>query len=221
MLPLLPKNVPYKYSYDLDPKLYTILKNGYRFARGEDIVEIPGYILDSLLSNHNQQVYYNPSSKHLLYNINGTHNISDIWTDYRLLEGFLKSTGRYQEAHHLLRQAKEKYRPENTHIYGHSLGGAIAGYIAPSTDQVTTVNKGATIGQSIRPNETALRFENDIPSLLTLTNPHMVTLPVSDPLGDEAHFWDHILHVHSLERLVPFLDNKSKDNISLEEQQML
>jgi hypothetical protein len=48
-----------------------------------------------MLSNHNQKVYYNPTERKLLYNVSGTHNISDIGTDIYLALGGLKNTNRY------------------------------------------------------------------------------------------------------------------------------
>ena len=42
-------------------------------------------------------------------------------------------------------------------MYGHSLGGTIAGYIGGKGDTVKTLDKGATIGQKVRSNEKAYR----------------------------------------------------------------
>ena len=51
-------------------------------------------------------------------------------------------------------------------IAGHSLGGTIAGYIGSEGDQVTTLNKTATIGQCLRKNEKACRVSGGVVSAL-------------------------------------------------------
>ena len=57
-----------------------------------------GYNLDKSISNHNQQVYYNPNIKSLLFSVAGTHNLSDAGTDLYLGIGKLKDTNRCKEA---------------------------------------------------------------------------------------------------------------------------
>ena len=139
-----------------------------------------GYNYDSMLSNHNQQVYYNPTERNLIVNVAGTHNLSDVGTDLYLAAGKLKDTNRYKEANTIFKQAKTKYSPASTKVFGNSLGGTIAGYIAGANDKVYTHNKGATIGQKIRPNETHYRVKGDLVSAFnsfskgtkTLSNPY-------------------------------------------------
>ena len=144
-----------------------------------------GYNYDSMLSNHNQQVYYNPNEKNLIVNVAGTHNLRDVGTDVYLAAGKLKNTNRYKEANKIFKQAKQKYGPTNTKVFGNSLGGTIAGYIAGKNDKVYTHNKGATIGQKIRSNETHFRTKGDLVSLLNansartknLSNPNLFKDP--------------------------------------------
>jgi hypothetical protein len=119
------------------------------------------------LSSHNHQVYYNNKNK---------HNLSDAITDGYLAAGKLKDTTRYKESHKILRVAKEKYKPINTTVSGHSLGGSIAGYIASKGDKVFTLGEGATLFQPVKKNENAYRTSSDLVSLLNANSKHMKTL---------------------------------------------
>jgi predicted alpha/beta-fold hydrolase len=93
-----------------------------------------------------------------------------------LAAGKLKDTNRYKESHKILRVAKEKYKPINTTVSGHSLGGSIAGYIASKGDKVFTLDKGATLFQPVKKNEKAYRSSGDLVSLLNANSKHVTTL---------------------------------------------
>ena len=67
--------------------LHNVLKNSYKSKPAKNM---NGYELDKLLSNHNQQVYYNPNEKKLLLTVAGTHNLRDVGTDFMLGIGKLK-----------------------------------------------------------------------------------------------------------------------------------
>jgi len=103
-----------------------------------------------MLSNSNQQVYYHPEQKKLLFNVSGTHNLADVGTDIYLGLGKLKDTNRYKQAKNKLEEAKRKYNIDNAVITGHSLGGAISQYIGSKDDKIYTFNKGATLFQPTR-----------------------------------------------------------------------
>ena len=155
-------------------QLHEVLKNGYRKNKK---THLRGYHLDQELSDHNKQVYYNPANRQAVYNVTGTHNLSDVGTDFYLLGGHLKDTSRYKKAHRGLRAAKAKYGPDvNVTITGHSLGGSIAGYIGDENDGVITLDKGATVGQKIRKQEKGYRTQGDIVSLFNKNNARMKTL---------------------------------------------
>ena len=71
---------------DLD--LYEGFKNSYAPRKDQEkFGSDAGYIFDSELSNDNQQVYFNPDKKKLLYSVAGTHNLSDVGTDIQLMRG--------------------------------------------------------------------------------------------------------------------------------------
>ena len=160
-------------------KLYDVLKNSYKNpSQSETSMRQNGYNLDKGLSNHNQQVYYNPNQKKLLVSVAGTHNLSDWGTDAYLAAGKLKDTNRYKEADKILKDAKLKYHPENTTVAGHSLGGSIASYIASKAggDKAITLDAGYTIGQKTRNNTQAYRTSGDLVSLLGANGKHMKTI---------------------------------------------
>lgn len=154
-------------SDSVGPSLHDVLKNSYATPSvqakfGAD----KGYVFDNELSNHNQQVYHNPTQNKLLVSVTGTHNLHDAITDARLLAGGLKNTDRYKQAQNTLQQAKSKYGVDSATIAGHSLGGSIGSYIAGSKDKVLTLDKGQTIGNRNNVNEQAFRSAGDVVSLL-------------------------------------------------------
>jgi hypothetical protein len=77
--------------------LYDSLRVGYipnENKKAQEMLKY-GYEIDKGLSNDNQQVYYNPDNKKLLYNITGSHNLSD-WanSDLKLALGINKNQGK-------------------------------------------------------------------------------------------------------------------------------
>jgi hypothetical protein len=157
-----------------EPTLYEALKSSYNPKKKNNLGK-NGYALDSGLSNGNQQVYYNKDKKKLLYTVTGTHNLKDWATDAYLAFGGLKNTNRYKEADKTLKLAKEKYKPINTTVAGHSLGGSIAQYVGSKNDKVLTLDKGATLFQKTRSNENAFRSAGDAVSLLNSNATRMKT----------------------------------------------
>ena len=164
-----------------------------------------GYNLDEKLSNHNQQVYYNPNDKKLLYSVTGTHRTNwldfhDIGTDIALGAGHLKDTARYKEADRTLKLAKQKYGVNKASIAGHSLGGAIAGYIGnPDVDSIYTLDKGATVGQSIRKNENAYRTKGDAISFINANDPNMKNL--INPNQQTGHSIKDAIKAHNVSNI--------------------
>ena len=182
-------------------KLYDALKSSYGDKQAKDHLTQAGYKYDSMLSNHNQQVWYNPNEKKLLYNVAGTHNLTDWGTDAYLLAGKLKDTNRYKEADNILRQAKMKYGPANTTVTGHSLGSSIANQIASkgAGDKVYALDGGFTFGQKITDNKNFhnYRTAGDLVSLLSQSKSNVNNITtlrnnnwLKDPLT--AHNVDNI-----------------------------
>lgn len=153
--------------------LHAVLKNSYN----PDPNAFQGYNYDKDLSNHNQQVYFHPEEKKLLFSVAGTHNASDVGTDAMLMAGKLKDSQRYKEAQNTLALAKAKYQPDNTTLAGHSLGATVVSYLGGKNDKVFTLDKGATIGQKSRKNETAFRSAGDAVSILNANSKNMTTIP--------------------------------------------
>jgi hypothetical protein len=146
----------------LEPSFYESLKASYNNPHEQKTsLSQYGYERDDALSNHNQQAYYNKNSKKLLYNVTGSHNLADWGTNAYLAAGKIKDTTRYKSADEGLKAAKAKYGVDSATVYGHSLGGTIAGYISSKNDSVQTLDKGATIGQKVRSNEKAFRTAFD------------------------------------------------------------
>lgn len=180
--------------------LYTPLKVGYtKNKKAEKNALLPyGYYRDNQLSKPNEQVYYNPTNKKLLVNVNGTNSLSDWGTDAYLAVGLLKDTNRYREADDVIKKAKKKYAPRKTVLTGHSLGGSIVSLAGSSNDKIISLDKGATIGTRTRPNERSFRTSGDIVSVLssskTLKNPNIQTgvFPID---AYNAHAVDNIKNI--------------------------
>jgi hypothetical protein len=158
--------------------LYDTLKSSYGDKKSKEKLKNAGYNYDSMLSNHNQQVYYNPNENKLLYNVAGTHNLKDVGTDLYLGLGKLKDTNRYKEAKKTLGNAKNNAQ---TVISGHSLGASIGNYIGDKNDKKYLYNAGYTIGQKTRSNKgntTNLRTLTDPVSILSLGAKNQKTIGI-------------------------------------------
>lgn len=170
-----------------DIDLHDALKNSYdKRSNQENFLADKGYVFDKELSNHNQQVYYNKDKGHLMYSIAGTHNLSDVGTDAKLMLGQLKDTKRYQEAEMTFKKAKEKYNPSKTTAIGHSLGGSLASKM--NADEIITLDKGAETGVKTKNNEKAYRTSGDIVSMFASGGKNVKTLHkgnynLSDPFS--------------------------------------
>jgi hypothetical protein len=180
--------------------LYTTLKSSYGDKKAMEKLKNSGYNYDKMLSNKNQQVWFNPNENKLLYNIAGTHNMQDWGTDGYLLLGKLKDTNRYKEAKNILNQAKQKYNVNNATITGHSLGSTIGNYVSSKNDKFYGLDGGYTFFQPTRSkNKMNYRTSGDLVSLLgsnsknikTLSNPNLITgnLPID------------ILNSHNIENI--------------------
>jgi len=130
------------------------------------------------LSNDNQQVYYNPTSQKMLYSVTGTHNVSDIGTDFQLMRGKLNDTKRFKQAEDTFNLAKQKYQPKETVAYGTSLGGGIASQL--DADRIVTLNKANAIGAKTGKREVAIRTHGDIVSVFGANAKHMNTIGGGD-----------------------------------------
>jgi hypothetical protein len=79
------------------PTLYDTLRVGYlpnEKQQGQEMAKY-GYQIDKKLSNDNQQVYYNPETKKLLYNVTGSHSLQDwVNSDLKLALGIKKNAGK-------------------------------------------------------------------------------------------------------------------------------
>lgn len=79
------------------PTLYDTLRVGYLPSEKQQGQEMSkyGYQIDKGLSNDNQQVYYNPENKKLLYNVTGSHTLDDwLNSDLKLALGIRKNDGK-------------------------------------------------------------------------------------------------------------------------------
>lgn len=176
--------------------LHDVLKNGYKKNKSKSL---NGYELDTQLSNHNNQIYYNKKENKLHHNINGTNSLYDWGVNAYLAVGKLKDTNRYKESHRKLRQAKEKYGIDSASISGHSQAGQTASYIAGNNDKVITLDKASTIGGTSKKNETDYRTNGDLVSILNVGRKHNVTL--DNPNKSSGNIIKDILNAHDVNNI--------------------
>jgi hypothetical protein len=158
--------------------LAKVLKVGYKSKEKQGkVMNRYGYKIDKDLSNDNQQVYFNPNEKKLLYNVTGTHNLTDVGTDIYLGLGKLKDTSRYKQADETLKKAKAKYGVSNATVTGHSLGASVSQGIAKPEDKEFSLNAGYTIGQKTKSgNQQNYRTQGDVVSLLGSGSKNLKTI---------------------------------------------
>jgi hypothetical protein len=158
-------------------KLYDVLKNGYAHKNKN----LGNYEYDNKLSNKHQQVYYNKQNNKMLFNVNGTNpfDYKDIMTDIYLAFGGLKLTNRYKEAEQTLKNAREKYKPHETTLTGHSMGSSVVSYLGSkgAKDKILTLDKGSSPFQKTRNIEKSYRTAGDVVSLLNANSKNTTTLP--------------------------------------------
>ena len=94
---------------------------------------MPGYVIDTELSNQDATVYRNNNSAIVAFS--GTRPTSkhnawrDLTTDLGLWAGQKSHLHRFQNALDLSNRAVDKYGKENVTVTGHSLGGSQAVYV--------------------------------------------------------------------------------------------
>ena len=197
--------------------LNTILKSSYlNKEKQKHALSRYGYKYNSMLSDHDQQVYYNPNDRKLLNVVSGSHNLKDfVVTDVALALGHLKDTNRYKQAAQILKQAKHKYSPRETTVVGHSLGGSISSYIASKNDKEYDVNSGYTIGQKSRSrdgNHKHYRTTGDIVSLLGSNNPHVQTIDSGNSIKKNILASTAIASINPVLGAVNFVNNVVKSH---------
>lgn len=146
--------------------LKDVISAGYN-PKDRNKITDKGYVFDTDLSNHNQQVYYNPQENKTLFNITGTHNAKDWTTNLATGLGLSKHTDRSKEAGNVLEKARKKYKDSNTTITSHSLGTQIGHNIAGNNDKHISLNGAYSIGQKARDNATNYRTKKDVVSVFS------------------------------------------------------
>jgi hypothetical protein len=169
--------------------LYDAINSSYGNNKSINKLKSQGYNLDSMLSNRNNKVFYNPETKKVILGIKGTnpYSLRDIGTDAYLAVGKLDKTDRYKESKRILEDAKRKYEGYQNNIIGHSLGGSIASRIANKNDKVYSYNEGVSPFQKTRSyngNHQHIRSQIDPVSILGANAKHMQTKTnVNNPTG--------------------------------------
>lgn len=158
---------------------YDVIRNSYapQAVQARAFTDM-GFQYQPKYSNGNQQAYWSPSQKKLLFSVAGTHNASDVSTDVLLGVGVgFKESRRYQEAKNALASATRELAPTSRMVVGSSLGGTIARGISSQGDELVTYNAGETLGSTRRPFEQTLRTEGDLVSLAGAWRKGVQTLP--------------------------------------------
>jgi len=73
-----------------------------------------------------ENVAYKDDAGNVKIGIRGTSNLKDVMTDVNVLGGKnLEDTSRYKKSEDFINRIKEKYKPTDISLSGHSLGGGI------------------------------------------------------------------------------------------------
>jgi hypothetical protein len=169
--------------------LYNVLNSSYGNKKSIGKLKNDGYEMDSMLSNHNNQVWTNKEKKKLLFSVKGTNprSLKDIGTDIYLAVGKLDKTDRYKESKRILKDARNKYQGYNTTNVGHSLGGSIVSKLSKPNEKVYAYNEGVAPFQPTRSrngNHQHIRSQIDPVSALGSNSKNMKTiLNVHNPTG--------------------------------------
>jgi hypothetical protein len=188
-------------------KLYTALKIGYTrdLQKQQKMLKRYGYVIDRDLTNPREQIIaYNPFDRKLLFIENGTDPSSkkDLLTDLVLAQGGLKQTERYNDSKNALTKALNKYKdvkPQNINFAGHSLGGSVSNFLAPSGSNAYNYNPAFTPNQKVRPNVHNFRTEGDIVSTFS---PKTTTTELPNTHHEDAKGKiDYILKSHEISNI--------------------
>jgi hypothetical protein len=169
-----------------------LIEAGYsRTGDAEKLGKKYGLTLDKQLSNANHKVFLdNDKNPTVVYR--GSKNENDAMTDGLLAIGLEKYSTRFRESKDLMKDVNKKYNNKFVSSYGHSLGGSLAEY--SGGDRVITMNKGvgiAGIGKTIKPNQTDIRTNSDLVSVLSKTQNGGKQLTIKtkeiNPLKEHSH----------------------------------
>lgn len=188
-------------------KFHTALKIGYTrdFNKQQKMLKKYGYVIDKDLTNPREQVIaYNPFDRKLLFIENGTDPGSekDLITDLVLSQGAIKQSARYIDSKNALTKALNKYKDvksNNINVVGHSLGGTITNYIAPSGSHAYTYNAGFTPNQKVRENVHNFVTRDDLVSSF-YTKPNTTVIPNTHQ-KEATSFKDYLSKSHELDNV--------------------
>ena len=188
-------------------KLHTALKIGYTrdLNKQQKMLKKYGYVIDRDLTNPREQIIaYNPFDHKLLFVENGTDPGSekDLVSDLILAHGGIKQTSRFIDSKNALTKALKKYqdvKSDNINIVGHSLGGNLTNYLAPSGSHAYTYNAAFTPGQKVRDNVRNFVTKDDIVSSY-YTKPNTTVLPNTHQKAATG-IKDYILKSHEVDNI--------------------
>lgn len=173
-------------------------------AYDRDKIVGDGFVLDEELSTKKTSVYHNELTGKTVISYRGTDptSVPDLMVDLSIAQIFMKenTTERFKNAELLYKRAVSKYGgQDNIMLTGHSLGGAIALYVAELHNvESVTFNPGISAGSALhkRSENTAKQYiyrtnydPVSIGALLS-TDPNRVVFNMSQ-LGYDPHTVDN------------------------------
>lgn len=169
-----------------------LIEAGYsRTGDAEKIGKKYKLTLDKQLSNANHKIFIDKERNPTVV-FRGSKNENDLMTDGLLATGLENYSTRFRDSKQLIDKINKKYHNKPILTTGHSLGGSLAEYAGG--DKIITFNKGVGIGgigKQLKTNQTDVRTNNDIVSLLSKTQSGSKKINIKtnhiSPLSEHSH----------------------------------
>lgn len=163
--------------------LKDLVEGGYTDQdRQEKALSSQGYYKDKELSSAKNQIFYNPDSKTLIKNTNGTQDLGDWGTNLFMQSGLLSSTSRYKDEKNALKKAHKKHNPDKVILTGSSLGGKISADLGKDLKkqkvnvEVQSLNRASLPFEKTENYHKHYRVKGDTVSLFSANAKHTKTI---------------------------------------------
>lgn len=155
--------MPFKKLKDLDKHAYLASQSSYKSQQHEDRLKQEGYSLDTELSNDRAKVYTNGKQTLLAYRGTVPTDREDLSADKSILLNKYQDHSSFKDAEKLYERTRDKYKDNDIHLSGHSLGGTKAIHVSKKygVKNSTVFNPGTGIARMDTPNTKVYNVKGD------------------------------------------------------------